>query len=189
MEENGEHAENGSTVRSRRQSPAFAALAGALIGALAGLLGSVLAYAGVLRSTDATEHARQTDIRRAAYVALGLSASAFTDELSDEASFVVSKKIPEAELEKRYNDKFQEVQLKILQAEITAHLVATKSSRAKLLSVTPLRERLAGVLNQAYIKGFSKTDSDKFAPDFLAAREKYTQAMRDFLESVDSEVL
>ncbi|WP_159396458.1 hypothetical protein [Streptomyces sp. Sge12] len=189
MEENGERPGSTAAGRSGSRGSASAALAGALIGALSGLGGSVLGYIGAQSSKDATTHARQADIRRAAYGDLGLHSHAFVAELSKEAVLVVEKKTPEAELKKQYNKEFQEARVKVVQAEITARLVATENTRTVMDRAITHRERLTTMMSEASVEGFSKIDVIKFGTDLLDTRDKYQQAMNAFLKSVDAEVI
>jgi hypothetical protein len=70
-----------------------------LIGAVVGLVGSVLVFIQAERVQDATENARQSDVRRNAYAEVGTSSQSFKTEISS-----VVNLLGEVEVQEQHND-------------------------------------------------------------------------------------
>ncbi|RST17175.1 hypothetical protein [Streptomyces sp. WAC05950] len=188
MEENGETA-GGDSARSTRRSSSFAALSGALIGAMAGLGGSVLGYLGAVGSQNAQAEAKRAEIRRTAYVTLGSNAQAFIAELSEEGVLMIDRKATDKELEKHYDENFQPTQVKLVQSELTAQLVATEEAGAVLDRLIPHRQSLSTLMATAHVLGGTGTDHSKFGDELVKTRENYQKALEEFLEKVKTEAL
>ncbi|MGW6841163.1 hypothetical protein [Streptomyces sp. NPDC054958] len=175
--------------RTIREGSAFAALGGTLIGAVAGLGGSVLGFFGAVGSQNAQAEAKRAEIRRAAYVALGESSQAFVAKLSEEGTLMLTKRATGENLKRHYDEKFQPAQVKVVQSELTARLVATEEARALLERVIPHRQHLSTLMATTYVDGSEGTDHEKFADELTKTRDSYQKAMEEFLDTVDNEML
>ncbi|MGX1502715.1 UNVERIFIED_CONTAM: uncharacterized protein HemX [Streptomyces graminofaciens] len=167
-----------SDRRSSRQNTAFAALSGALIGAVVGLVGSVLVFIQAERVQDATENARQSDVRRNAYAEVGTSSQSFKTEINS-----VVNLLGEVEVQEQHNDYYVPAINKLMQAETTARLVGTTETRKMLAQTVPHREKLMEMVAEAYQGG--NLDPNKY----LAELEKYEKSFEAFLDRADDEVI
>ncbi|WP_274562445.1 hypothetical protein [Streptomyces spiramyceticus] len=167
---------------SARQSPAFAALGGALIGAAVGLVGSVLVFIQAERAQDATEHARQSDVRRNAYAEVGTSSQSFRTEIGSVVNFI--GEATDEETQERHNTHYVPALTKLVQAEQTSRLVGTTETRKMLARTVPPRERLSEMVAFS-MQGVEPLDVDKF--DHWM--KKYEKAFEAFLDRADDEVI
>lgn len=149
-----------------------------MIGAVVGLVGSVLVFIQAERVQDATENARQSDVRRNAYAEVGTSSQSFKTEISS-----VVNLLGEVEVQEQHNDHYVPAINKLMQAETTARLVGTTETRKMLAQTVPHREKLMEMVAEAY-QG-EVLDLDKY----LAEMEKYEKSFEAFLNRADDEVI
>ncbi|WP_405706096.1 hypothetical protein [Streptomyces sp. NBC_00069] len=87
---------------------------------------------------------------------------------------------------RQFDDKFKPVFARLVQAEVTARLVGTGSSRALLAQTVQYRKDLGNTLLDG---GLGLIDLEKFSERYTAEVTKYEKAVNSFLDRAETEVL